>query len=248
MATFRSAAASTLLVAGLAFTASADTAQLVSVQDNTLYQTADGSLSNGSGSSMFVGRNNAGSNSIRRGLVQFDLSAIPADAVITAASLRMNLTQASGAASAVTLNRVLSGWGEGASNAGSPGGGGAASQPNDATWLHTFYSSSLWTNAGGDFAPVSSASISVGAIGQYSWSSVDLLADVQAWRSTPTDNHGWIMLGVESAAGTAKRFDTREAALADNRPTLFVEYTVPAPASGALALLGLGAAMRRRRA
>lgn len=247
MTVFRSTAIATLLFAAASSSVNADIAQLVSVQDNTLFQTSDGSVSNGSGPTMFVGRNNSGTNSVRRGLVEFDLSSLPAGAVLTSATLRMNLSQASGAASPVTINRVQSAWGEGASNAGSPGGAGAPSQAGDATWIHTFFNTAQWTTPGGDFTVAPSASLSIGAIGLYSWTSAGLLADVQAWQSAPPDNHGWIMLGIETTPGTAKRFDTREATIVENRPTLIVEYTVPSPAGATLAVLGLGVMARRRR-
>ena len=47
------------------------------------------------------------------------------------------------------MRRALADWGEGTSfglGAGSP------ATPGDATWLHTFYNTDLWTNAGGDFS------------------------------------------------------------------------------------------------
>jgi hypothetical protein len=234
-----------LLVMVGAAAAYADTISLVSTRDNTLYQTMDGSLSNGSGPTMFVGRNN--SNVARRGLVRFDLGAIPAGATITSAMLRMNMSQGGAGSVNVGPYRVLADWGEGTSDGGTPGGGGAASTPGDATWIHSFYNTTSWTNAGGDFAVDATANITVGGVGQYTWFSEDLGRNVQDWLDAPASNFGWLLLGPENVNGTARRFDTRENAVAANRPTLIVEYTIPSP-SGA-AMLGLAAlgAMRRRR-
>ena len=50
-------AASSLFLAGAAF---AETVMIEASQDNTLYESAQGSLSNGAGESLFVGRTNSG--------------------------------------------------------------------------------------------------------------------------------------------------------------------------------------------
>jgi hypothetical protein len=39
-----------------------------------------------------------------------------------------------------------------------------------------------------------------------------MVADVQSWLNSPGSNFGWLVLGDESVAGSAKRFDTRESA------------------------------------
>lgn len=224
--------------------ASADVATLISSHDNTLFQSTTGNLSNGAGPNFFVGKTT--SNSIRRGLLMFDLSSIPAGATVTGVSLTLNCSQAQGGTSAIELHRALANWGEGTSS--SSGGGGAPATTGDATWLHTFYNTSFWTTQGGDFSPTASASQSVLDVGVYTWSSAGLLADVQSWLDGSSSNFGWEVTGDESASGTAKRFDTRENTSPTVRPTLRVEYTVPAPGAGMI----LGAAgvmgLRRRRA
>jgi len=65
------------------------------------------------------------------------------------------------------------------------------------------------------------ASQMVGAIGQYTWSSAQMVADVQGWLDNPATNFGWLMLGDESVFLTAKRFDTRESA---SPPVLAITY------------------------
>ena len=57
-----------------------------------------------------------------------------------------------------------------------------------------------------------SASQSVGDIGDYTWSSAQMIADVQSWLDNPAINFGWLVLGDESTSTTTKRFDTRESA------------------------------------
>ena len=71
-----------------------------------------------------------------------------------------------------------------------------------------------------------SGSQSVGLAGQYTWSSPQMVADVQSWLDNPASNFGWLVLGDESAAATAKRFDTRESA---TPPVLTIQYVRTAP-------------------
>ena len=70
--------------------AHADQIVVTASKDNTLYETADGSTSNGAGTTMFAGRNSQAANSIRRALVWFDVSAsISAGSTIIRAQLTM---------------------------------------------------------------------------------------------------------------------------------------------------------------
>jgi spore coat protein A len=234
MHTLLGLAAAACLVAPAAL---GDTLAVTASKDNTLYQSATGSLSNGIGDSFFVGNN--GRNETRRGLVAFDLSSIPAGSTVTSVSLRLYMSRTQAGAKMVSLHRVLADWGEGASNASSNGGGGGApAQPGDATWLHRFYNTVFWAAAGGDFAGSASASLSVSGNGSYTWLSTPaLVSDVQGWVSTPGANFGWLVRGDESGPTTAKRFESRESGQASRRPTLTVTYTLPA-GTGACCLAG----------
>ena len=119
-------------------------------------------------------------------------------------------------------------WGEGASDAGDPGGIGAQAEPGDATWIHTFYNTSFWTTPGGDFSPTLSATTTVSTVDTtYTWSGSGLVADVQAWVSNPASNFGWVIRGDEVNAGSAQRFNTRENS--SNPPQLTVTYQVSSP-------------------
>lgn len=246
----RSLALATFTLAACAGIAHADVLQVGPSKDNTLYQSATGDLSNGAGSAVFAGRTNQSVDSVRRGLMAFDLSEIPAGSIIDSVTLNLYMTQSVSGASNVTLHRVTANWGESTSTSGSGGaggGGGAPAETGDATWLHTFYSTNLWANAGGDFVSTASATTSVGGVGSYSWSGPGLVADVQNWVNNG-GNFGWLIKGDESRAGSAKRFASRDDANDPTwQPKLTVTYTIPAP--GAVAMLALSglAAMRRRR-
>ena len=108
-------------------------------------------------------------------------------------------------------------------------GDGAPATTNDATWRHRFFDTIFWTTEGGDFSATVSASQSVGVVGMYTWSSSQMVTDVQSWLDDPATNFGWLVLGDESEIATAKRFDTRESA---SPPVLTIQYRPrPAPRS-----------------
>jgi hypothetical protein len=200
------------------------TVDLTPIKDNTLYQDTTGSLSNGAGDYFFAG--NSGDSLARRGLSAFDIAAnIPEGATITGVVLKLHMSRTISGNTPVSLHRVSADWGEGSSNAPGQEGGGAPAATGDATWLHTFYDTDFWTNAGGDFSAMPGASRTVGNVGFYTWgSTLDMVADVQSWLDNPASNFGWLVMGDESSSATAKRFDTRENPAAANRPVLTITY------------------------
>ena len=197
-------------------------------KDNTIYESATGSLSNGAGDYFFAGSSGAGGK--KRALISFDISGsgIPSGSTITDAKLTLYMSQTTVGPQPVELHRLLKDWGEGASNAKDKPGQGIQAEPNDATWLHTFYNTSFWTNVGGDFESSASASENVGAAGFYSWTSAQMANDVQSWFDKPSDNFGWLLLGREDIT-SAKRFDTRTNPTIAHRPALIVKYKAPCP-------------------
>lgn len=199
---------------------------IVASKDNTLYESATGANSNGAGADFFVGNNRTGNT--RRGLVAFDIASnIPAGGSIQSVRLTLHLSKTQPGTQTISLHRVLADWGEGTSNASDPEGQGAPSTTGDATWIHRFFDTVLWTTPGGDFSPTASANQSVGDIGSYTWGSTQqMVADVQNWLDNPSQNFGWILLGNESANQTAKRFDTKENPAEGNRPVLTVTFLV----------------------
>ena len=210
----------------IANSVSAAIINLIPSEDNTLYEydPAEGDHSNGAGFHFFAGENGMGE--LRRGVLAFDIAGtIPAGSTITAVSLTMNMSMTPAGALTVELHKLLADWGEGTSHAPMGEGDGAPATPNDATWRHRFFDTIFWTMQGGDFSATVSASQSVGGVGQYTWSSAQMVADVQSWLDSPTNNFGWLVLGDETASATAKRFDTRESA---SPPVLTIQY-IPGP-------------------
>jgi len=200
------------------------TVTLTPSKDNTLYESFDGSLSNGVGIHLFAGATAGFSR--RRAVIAFDLASdIPASSTVTSVSLKIQVTKSIAGNEALELHALTKDWGEGASNAGAGrDGGGAAAKTNDATWLHTFFPDKRWTNQGGDFAAAADASVNIsGAGSSATWSSsTPFVARVQSWVSQPSTNFGWIIIGNETTSATAKAFDSREGTI---KPVLTIDYT-----------------------
>ena len=243
--------AALVAVALLQVSAPVDAAQVTlgASKDNTLYQDFAGELSNGAGEYLFAG--NTKRVGFRRGLLAFDIAGnIAVGSTIDSVELRLTLSLKPTDVGATTqsLHRVLADWGEGTSDAGTPGGLGVLATPGDATWFHTFSDGagggSLWTTPGGDSAAAASASQSVDDVGSYTWSStLDLVADVQAWLDSPSGNFGWAVIGDEATTHNARRYGSRENSVAANRPQLVINYTETVPEPQTLYLLLFGSAL-----
>jgi hypothetical protein len=204
---------------------SAVTVDIFADRDNTLIEDPTGSLSNGAGDNIVVGRTNViTSGRLNRGVVHFNVDAgVPNGATITAAVLKLEVLNTAAGPQTVTVHRLNANWGEGSSNTST--GGGAPSTTGDATWIHRLYTSSSWTTPGGDFSPTISASQSVAGISTIpQWSSAQLTADVQNMKSSPANNFGWLLKGNESVLQTTKQFGSRTHPTI-TKPTLTVTYT-----------------------
>lgn len=213
----------------------AESMQFTADRDNTLYEDPDGDISNGSGDFIFMGRTGTdGDNELRRALVHFDVSAIPAGVIIDSVEVTFEIVfspqtpEVSGGTA--FLHRLAADWGEAGSNAPSVEGQGTAAQPGDATWIYGLFDAVAWTTPGGDFLPDPSASQGYGLDPQTLTftSTEDLVRDVRKWINAPSENFGWILLGDEGDDFTARKMDSREAE-GGMPATLTVEYHVPTP-------------------
>lgn len=244
-----------LLSAGSAWAQCAvDEVVITADRDNTLYEDLTGMLSNGAGDFLFAGRS-GGTPDIHRGLIHFDVAgAVDPGSSITSATLMLLLNQpADNGIRNVGLHNVQTDWGEGTSVAGTGEGGGGPAATGDATWVNTFFNTANWTSLGGDFDAGASATTSVDASvdGTYSWTSAAMATDVQSWLDSPATNYGWLVQGDESASSTALRFASRENS--GNEPTLCLAVTAPSPEIPTASTYGLilltlllaGAALRR---
>ncbi len=216
--------------------------------------------SEGGNASLFVGRISDvfGGNVVttRRGLIGFDISAIPAGATIQSVELQFTITRNSVRDAQTTdifnMHQIQADWGEGTVDGGDLNGVGSAADPGDATWASNFSGSSSWATAGGDFDPTVSASITNLTIvtpgvttADVTFSGPGLVADVQDWVDNPGSNYGWLLMADPSnGEKSARIFASRES---NTPPVLTINY-VPEPTS--LVLLsfgGIALAARRRR-
>ena len=207
------------------------TVSLEPTKDVTLF---DPECEKASGSGDFLYSGNTDGQGLRRALLYFDIAGnLPPGVVIQSVALTLHVSKSNTGTRIFTLHRLTNDWGEGASDAGDPGGSGDSAADDDATWCYRWYNknnvelSISWSPHGGEFDGTASASQGVGGIGFYTWTSAQMAADVQNWLDNPSTNFGYIVIGQEGTNKTAKRFDSRENSAAV-RPELVIQYGLPA--------------------
>jgi hypothetical protein len=211
----------------------ADVVTLTPAADTTIFE-ENPDASDAKGPGLFAGRNTQ--TFIRRAFLRFDVAAsVPGGSTISAVRLDLALTRANGNPVDVSLFTVSAAWGEGTSNAGTPGGSGAAATAGDATWTRRVYPGTAWITPGGDTAGVKSATSPIAAtLTTYSFGPAPAMtSDVQRWLDNPAANFGWQLRADElQAAPSARRFGSRESANAAERPVLVIAYTPPGGGGG----------------
>ncbi|GHA15260.1 DNRLRE domain-containing protein [Oceanisphaera arctica] len=143
----------------------------------------------------------------KRGLLNFDLSGIPTAALITSATLEMNLEGiGSGSIAAIDLHRVTRDW-----------------HQTQANWNQA-RTSVNWTSPGGDVDPtaITSAVIDPLAPGATQW---DITALVGDWVAGTQNNYGLMLLG--SPGVNHADFSSSNHATAALRPKLTIRYHCP---------------------
>jgi len=228
----------------------AEVLELEPSKDNSLYEDDSGSLSNGAGQNIFMGKVGVvGDYKLRRALVAFDVSSIPAYAIINSVQIQFTINQKPGGATAdnAALHLLSRDWGEGNSIAPGQEGTGAQPQPGDATWLHRFFDESdpvFWDIPGGDFELIASAETAFGSSAPETitfGTTPRLVADVQGWVKNRASNFGWVLIGDENTQKNARRLASRESTESP-RPSLAVDYFVPS-VTDHLSLVQLTAAL-----
>jgi hypothetical protein len=194
---------------------SAASVMLEAVADTELRESAPTSVISGAtivagGLGVHVG------NETRRGLVRFNLTAIPARAVIVDARVVFNIERVPDdpGTSTFELRRLLVAWSEGQATWNNRTTGVAWQEPG--------------ALGGADVAafPGGTAFVDTGTMDVESTS--ELVNDVQDWVRDPASNHGWLFRSQsEETIRTARHFSSREATVAANRPRLAVTFNVP---------------------
>jgi hypothetical protein len=154
-----------------------------------------------------------------RSVLRFDLSAIPTNAVITSASLSLNLEKTAPAVTNLwaNLHKLLRPWSETA-----------------VTWTNRLSPPAPWSAPGAappvDFvAAVTQSNLITTTLGSYTFASnPGMVADVQNWVRNPGSNWGWILISqIQGVGQTECKFTSREGVTAANRPRLTVDYILP---------------------
>ena len=219
-------------------------------QDATLLGGSDAVTNNSlADPGIFAGTD--GDGNPKRGLIEFNIAgAVPAGATITGVQLQLTEGQYAGMGGGgtggttgpetISLYDETQAWGQpsnfvGASTFGGTGHG-AAPDPGDATWNYSFYGSTMWTTAGGDWTSslpdLADASVT-GTLTSYTWSSAAMVTDVQNWLDDPTANFGWLLKNAdETDIRTFRAFWSAEGAAANDDPSIAPELLVSYIAAG----------------
>ncbi|MBI4337097.1 MAG: DNRLRE domain-containing protein [Chloroflexi bacterium] len=138
-------------------------------------------------------------NRNRRGLVKFDLSAVPANATIVSATLKLYAFSVPSSARMYGAYRITSTWTE-----------------TGVTW-----------NAQPTL--VLSPTASATTPGSMNWVTWDVTADVQAMVNGVATNYGWMFIDAVENSSTAyvTAFSPRESVLSSVRPVLVIQYQTP---------------------
>jgi hypothetical protein len=205
----------------------ADMVDIPADRDASLIESANGEIANGLGPHIRAGHTNQPFFGVRRALIHFDVAGeLPEDAIIDRVFLTLYENSENAVPGEISLHRVLSDWGEGASLSG--GGSGAPAVEGDTTWLHTFYEYDYWVHQGGHFIERASGTETVGGNDFYTWqSTVHMVNNVRHWLHNPERNFGWLVMGDEYTRGSVKRFASRNSGNSAQRPVLTVEYHLP---------------------
>ncbi len=163
-------------------------------------------------------------------LLRFELGdVLPANAVITNASLKIKVTKKKDTPpdALVKIFRMNTPWSEG-KKSGQQGGLGTA---GEATWKTPGTNGLAWMTGGAafpDFENTASASQTLKAEGTYTFTSQSLIKDLESWLANPASNQGWILIdGNESIPKAVRRIGSRESTA--NSPQLVIDFEVPPP-------------------
>jgi uncharacterized protein (TIGR03118 family) len=190
-----------------------------------------GSSNNNAGRTGWLDAGTDGVGGVRRGLLRFDLSSIPAGSTVTSATVQLTVTRVPGTGpvnSTFDLFRLLASWNEGTKS----GNNGTTASTGEATWNDRMRGTASWTTPGAknDAAGSASASVAVTSAdnAMYSWNGSGLVADVQLWVNNPSPNFGWLLTSrAEGSRRSVRGFASREGGASAG--TLVVNYTPPPP-------------------
>ena len=166
-----------------------------------------------------IGLDSAGSD--RHGLIQFDISSIPALASVLSATLTQYCSVIQSTAQTINAYPLLVDWDEGASNGGA----------DDVSWGER-KSGVVWSTSGGSGSGTDRsatlgwtlAGTTIATAGTYH--AVDVLSNVASWVAGAA-NYGWVELnGLTTGSNNQIGLDSSDNTTAAFRPELEVVYTL----------------------
>lgn len=158
-------------------------------------------------------------NRMGRALLQFNLSAIPATASITNATLTMIRTGGkSNNVFNVSLHRITNPWDEGTAN----------NANGISNWTQRVAGPVTWLAAGGDFNATAEANTNVSNNGTYTWSAGTMNSLIQNWVNGTNTNNGMLLkFTTEGTANENKDFASNNNGTPANRPLLTFDWSTP---------------------
>lgn len=190
-------------------------------------------------SSILVAGGSVDPNARLRGLVQFDLSSIPAHAVIGSAVLTLYCeSEADTSDRVVGVHRGLVSWFEGVRDGVTPGAGEDGSTYNHRNQNGNVHWGSVGGLAGTDYTATATALQTITSpSAAYNWT---VTADAAAWVAGTAVNYGlWVILPDENTQNSRKRLTSSDGTTAAYRPLLTVTYTLPLACRRALTGIGI---------
>lgn len=158
-------------------------------------------------------------NGMYRGLVQWDLSSIPTNAVVNSVSITLKYDGASQSGTlTISAYKVLRDWGEGTKTL-------TAAASGESDWTDAKHSVDAWGTAGCDNTTTDRSStaeasklVTTGA----DWTFSPSLLTVQNWVNNPSTNYGLVIRGDEGAGTNYIYFYTDDQS--GSEPQITVKY------------------------
>jgi hypothetical protein len=148
-------------------------------------------------------------NNQRRPIIQFDLSSIPTNAIVTNAKLKLTRTGGDANTQTINVHKLTQTWTE-----------------SQVTWNNAA-NGSAWTTAGGTYDPAIRSSNNVtGKKMNFYWSLGSL---AQEWVQTPSSNMGMLLKANDVRIDKRHSFATKENGPANTWDSLYVSYKLPLP-------------------
>ncbi len=176
--------------------------------DTYIKEDSGGNDNYGNDSKLYVGE---GAGKLRRSLLRFDLSGIPAGSIISNATLTLTRVGGDGVTLSLSAHRLTNSWVEG-----------------QTTWTIR-QTGTNWASLGADYAATALSTITSDATNGPR--NFNLTNTVQNWLNGTYANHGVLIKQTTTALDKRHEFASSENGTAADRPKLVVQYVTPVACS-----------------